>query len=559
MDFNRPEGGKKSAPPSGRMMESWQQALFERDRAIEELSRTNQFLKSQNDALTNLLTNRTSGLGLPTVMDLGYRLEQDKLFSLKRFTIDCLPVRGVCSVLKRQYFMTMASLDNVIDPITFDREYETMWSNIIGHRMAPLDMNFMALVLIVIAIALRTSSEDMMLSSEVLLRQWRTPESVHSSCTQWFSTSRQVLSFYHVDDMVRHQVLSLQTLFCHLTCDYLSMDQLISQRAFESMSIGLDDPRVSKFGGQGRLLWWELCFIDTERSLLTGKDPRIRSYRSQIPIHTFDKGSYAVKLETDFPVYYSEQCKIINRVFEIDPMEQSSKKLKLLLDIDQKLVDHYNNVNSKQSIQKNKASRFHKNIFHLKVNIHRYRLFESFLEHRIPVCMEICYIVCRDMFNAYKELKQRFIASQDPMFIPQLPHLIHGAIILNACLLYHPELKDKERELLIEDSNMVRNDIGSISCFVPLQCVTEGKEILEKMSSSATGCSSAVEPLMTERRASSSSKTGLSSLIHHTPDRALDSSVETSEDTKPKFAQPIDVHPQEDWRRLFGRFFAGYV
>jgi hypothetical protein len=499
-------------------------------------------LQNQNFEIIKQVEYYYSHALQPGILDLGTNLSNDKLFSMKKLMVELLPLRGITTLLKKQFFISTSYVKNIINTTTFEQEYERMWRSVANQKVMSVDLNFIGLLFIILCIGLITAPHELVLGTEVMSRHWPTKESIDQSCNQWFHASGQILAFHKTKSLIRLQILSLQELFCCLQNDVATIDRIITQAIYETHELELSNNNQNGLELE-KLLYWDVCTMDTKRALESGRSPFLRCCHSRVPFIS-DNGDGTVTLDPTYPQHTARLTKIMNEVFELDPDCSLSEKLSAAIEIDFKLKELSKN---KFDNMDNKVGRFQKNLIHIQVSIHRYRLFESFLKSELPIALRVCCDVAKDIFREYTLLKTQFIMGQDPLFIAQIPQLIQAGIIQSTCLLYHPRLQPQDMELIKGDIETLHKDIPAMRPFNTLFCLEEGLRALNEIGKMLTKTVKSPE----------TSKMNLGALINTGPGKPYQELVHESLEMIKGVTDNTIARDKSTME--WGRFFYGYL
>lgn len=520
---------------------------MDRDFRLHDLEQSNAYLVAQNNDLMCQISYCHSISKQPSMLDLGTRLDNDKLYTLKKTMVDLLPPRVIASVLKRHYFVSVAYIKNTVDPAHFERGYEKMWSDLAHEKVMAVDLNFIALVFVVLAIALRVAPNELILGNDSMTTQWPTSENVEGSCQLWFNAATQILAFFKTQSVLRLQVLSLQEHYCLIKGDIEMLDDLTASAVHEARILGLNKPKGVRRDLE-RLLWWDICSYDTRRALEANNDPFVICRSSQVPLVSIPPDK-SIVLESMFPVHHAHISKIVNGVFMIEQGSTIAEKLKAAVEIDTALTDFYSKL--PLSTATNKVGRFQRNLLHIILSIHRYRLYEAFLRYELPIALDVCSYIATTMLKAYKELKYHFILSQDPLFISQTPQLVQAGIVLSSCLLYHHKLSQNTQMEIRQDVAMLKADIKSMRSYSPLLCAEEGLTAMDQLEVATTAISPREGPSI--MRLHSVMNLGGRYDLSTTPTEMLEESLKLLGNVV------VSEEPHDNLRAAYGQLFSGYL
>ncbi|CDR36732.1 CYFA0S01e03972g1_1 [Cyberlindnera fabianii] len=468
---------------------------------LDELAQRSTHLMNQNAELQRQVGLYYQLSSRPGIQDFGIeQMSSDKILSMKKMMMELLPARNIGAILKKHYFICVSYLNDVIiDPSDFEKDYEKLWSHIVNDRVVNVDLSFLGLLLMVFTLALRCAPRELMLSNEALLRQWWSAETLEQTCLTWFRASRQILAFKKTPEITRVQIFVLQATYCYLVDDLETLEEILPQAVYDAKKIRLDDPAVNDTELY-RCVWWSLCSLDTMRALESHKTPLIMSCYSRVELP--EKSSYWRNR--------AQMCKTLNTIFTHDFYSTGkAAKIQKIIDIDKELVSFVHGFPA----QTGKLSRFQRTALYTELCIHRYRLYEAFLQDDIPIASSICTHIVLSIFEMYKTIKQYYIVSQDPLYITLSPILVRAAILSSVFLVRFTRLSVADIDSIRKDILCLQNDLGAMECFSPLGVVSFGVESMKYLEDF---------PLQHRRRSSDSLKMKLNSIMNMPEQLSID-------------------------------------
>jgi hypothetical protein len=315
----------------------------------------------------------------------------------------------------------------------------------------------------------------------------------------WFGASKECVT---IADSLRKsssefnlytlQWFSLCQLYFYATKRAEQLNDILSKAIKDAHAMGLDkddkdNPNLLEMEMKRRL-WWDICGCDTFRSLSLGVKPIIRSYNSTVPFpsncNDADITPDAIKVcsinqptDNSFNIYRAVMMKIMNGMFEkrhqrsksLKALEKvNDKTLKGLLEIDIELC-HTNKswffeLDKEGTLPYTLDSRIHfqHHMLHTCICIHRFRLYQNYLQDNVPVAMEVARSTAKSLFSVYRRLRTIYDL-KNPLFLPQIHQSFTGSVIQSMMLLVKQGTSLEDKTSLYADIDLMLNDLQVLS------------------------------------------------------------------------------------------------
>lgn len=440
--------------------------------------------RQQVAALQHELDNRPAKISIPTPPNDGAKRRPAREYK-KKYT-RLLPSKIQTNLLVDFYLQNIDYIYHPLHHPTFKKSLIELWES-----EEDVDIGWLGTLLMVLGLAAIHLPKGLINIDS---------KEIEKSHNIWFEASKECIN---IADSLRNsssefnmymlQWFSLCQLYFYATRRAEQLNDILAKaiRDAHAMELNNDDkdnPDLLELEMKRRL-WWDICGCDTFRALSLGTKPEIRSYCSVVPFpsncNDTDLTPDAIKVhssiqptDNSFNVHRALMMKIMNGMFEkkhqvhardLKSLEKvTDKTFRGLLEVDIELCRSkkslFFELNTEGTLPHTLDSRIHfqHHMLHTCICIHRFRIYQNFLEERIPVALEVARTTARSIFSVYKQLRTIYDL-RNPLFLPQIHQSFTGSIIQSMMLLVNQDLTLEDQTALYEDIDLMLNDLQVLS------------------------------------------------------------------------------------------------
>ncbi|ONH67062.1 Thiamine repressible genes regulatory protein thi5 [Cyberlindnera fabianii] len=320
------------------------------------------------------------------------------------------------------------------------------------------------------------------------------PSEIERSHKIWFDCSKECIT---IADSMRKtssefnqyilQWFSLCQLYFYATRRAEELNDYLAKAIKDAHDMGLDkddsqNPNLLEVELKRRL-WWDICGCDTFRSLSLGVKPIIRSYNSLVPLpsnandvditpDSIKVCSKNVPTDNSFNMYRAQMMKIMNGIFEKEHKVKASEWKGLseipdavfrgLTEIDMELA----HTNKSWFFELDKDGsvpyvidpkiHFQHHMLHTCICIHRFRIFQNYLQEGIPIAWEVARSTARALFQVYRRLRDIYDL-KNPLFLPQIHQSFTGSVVQSMMLMLNKMTLSDQTALYADIDLMLRD------------------------------------------------------------------------------------------------------
>ncbi len=131
-----------------------------------------------------------------------------------------------------------------------------------------------------------------------------------------------------------------------------------------------------------------------------------------------------------------------------------------------------------------KKFRFMHHMIHSCICLHRFRIYQLYLEGQIPMAWDVCISSAISMFQVYKKLKKIYDVKTDHMFMASVHQTFYCGVIQSMLLVSQQGLPQRDIDFLINDTNMLLKDLTNFSSDVftiKLPILDQGLSTMRKL------------------------------------------------------------------------------
>lgn len=451
---------------------------------IQQLEIENTQQKSQVQELQNLVSAVRSPTSIPTPPSADQKSRSKKNDYKAKF-LNLLPSQIQTTVLVNFYLQNIDYIYHPLHHPSFRLECEQFYKN-----QEDVDIGWLAVLFMVLALAAIHLPKGLINI---------TSQEIEKSHKIWFEASRKCIGIW--DSLQKDETkFNIYTLQCFSLCQlYMyatkraeALNEVLEKAIHDALKMGLDkddseNPNLLEVQMKRRL-WWDICGCDTFRSLSLGVKPLIRSYSNSVPLpanaNDDDITPNAIKIrssnvatDNSFNIYRAQMMKILNGVYEKEhEVRENYKDLKSnlekvedslfkgLIEIDIELcdsskgwyfqIDKFGNL---PSISEPKIQ-FQHHMLHTCICIHRFRIYQNYLQNDIPIAWEVGVTSARALFAVYKRLRKIYDL-KNPLFLSQIHQSFTGSIIQSMLLLLNRKISLEDQSALYEDIDWMLKDL----------------------------------------------------------------------------------------------------
>lgn len=446
---------------------------------IKALTFENAQNRHQISALKKELSTKES---IPTPPGDGWRPHN----TYKRKYTKLLPSKVQTNLLVDFY---LQNVDYVYRPLhhpTFKKTLEEFWYN-----EEEVDIGWLSTLFMVLGLAAIHLPKGLInISSEEIQRSHVIWFDASKECVSIADSLRKCASMFNLHIL---QWFSLCQLYFYATRRAEQLTDILHKAIKDAHAMGLDkddkdNPNLLELEMKRRL-WWDICGCDTFRALSLGTKPSIRSYNSVVPFpsncNDADMTPDSIKVrsinqptDNSFNIYRALMMKIMNGMFEkkhqvtmkdMKILERvTDKTFRGLVEIDIELC-HTNKswffeIDKEGALPHTLDSKIHfqHHMLHTCICIHRFRLYQNYLQEGIPVALEVARTTAKSLFSVYKRLRTMYDL-KNPLFLPAIHQGFTGSIIQSMMILVGSNLSKADQTSLFGDIELLLSDLQVLS------------------------------------------------------------------------------------------------